>query len=161
MEWTIHDLASNMQGEGQTDVLITDFENAFDKVGYRHLIHRQEFQKAQYWVLASSCCTYSPVHVKDLAESLSTKVDYLLMTLYYTWLFSLWTIMWAYRKIYDDFFFFLWKPFTTLTTWKNHLYTQCRWSQVMEEDEEEEEEEEIFPNFWSTIAGYDELWLWF
>ena len=74
MEWTIHDLASNMQGEGQTDVLITDFENAFDKVGYRRLIHRQEFQKAQYWVLASSCCTYSPVHVKDLAESLSTKV---------------------------------------------------------------------------------------
>ena len=63
-----------MQGEGQTDVFITDFENAFDKVGYRRLIHRQEFQKAQYWVLASSCCTYSPVHVKDLAESLSTKV---------------------------------------------------------------------------------------
>ena len=31
----------------------------------------------------------------------------------------------------------------------------------MEEDEEEEEEEEIFPNFWSTIAGYDELWVWF
>ena len=29
----------------------------------------------------------------------------------------------------------------------------------MEEDEkeEEEEEEEIVPNFWSTIAGYDEL----
>ena len=64
-----------MQGEDQTDVLITDFEKAFDKVGYRCLIHRQEFQKAQYWVLASSCCTYSPhVHVKDLAESLSTKV---------------------------------------------------------------------------------------
>ena len=63
-----------MQGEGQTDVLITDFEKAFDKVGYRRLIHRQEFQKAQYWVLASSRCTYSPVHVKDLAESLSTKV---------------------------------------------------------------------------------------
>ena len=74
MEWTIHDLASNMQGEGQTDVLITDFENAFDKVGYGHLIHRQEFQKVQYRVLASSCCTYSTVHVKDLAESLSTKV---------------------------------------------------------------------------------------
>ena len=30
----------------------------------------------------------------------------------------------------------------------------------MEEDEKEEEEE-IFPNFWSTIAGYDELWVWF
>ena len=29
------------------------------------------------------------------------------------------------------------------------------------EDDEEEEEEEIFPNFWSTIAGYDELWVWF
>ena len=42
------------------------------------------------------------------------------------------------------FFFFLWKPFRTRKTWKNHLYTQCRWSQVMEEDEEEEEE--IFPN---------------
>ena len=26
-----------------------------------------------------------------------------------------------------------------------------------EEEEEEEEEEEIVPNFWSTIAGYDEL----
>ena len=26
-----------------------------------------------------------------------------------------------------------------------------------DEEEEEEEEEEIFPNFWSTIAGYDEL----
>ena len=26
-----------------------------------------------------------------------------------------------------------------------------------DEEEEEEEEEEIFPNFWSKIAGYDEL----
>ena len=26
-----------------------------------------------------------------------------------------------------------------------------------DEEEEEEEEEEIVPNFWSTIAGYDEL----
>ena len=74
MEWTIHDLASNMQGEGQPDVLIMDFAKAFDKVGYRRLIHRQGFQKAQYWVLASSYCTYSPIHVKDLAESLSTRV---------------------------------------------------------------------------------------
>ena len=89
VEWTIHDLASNMQGEGQTDVLIMDFAKAFDKVGYRRLIHTQGFQKAQYWVLASSYCTYSPVHVKDLAESLSTRVR-LLVTLYYTWLFSEW-----------------------------------------------------------------------
>ena len=74
VEWTIHDLASNMQGEGQPDVLIMDFAKAFDKVGYRRLIHRQGFQKAQYWVLASSYCTYSPIHVKDLAESLSTRV---------------------------------------------------------------------------------------
>ena len=28
-------------------------------------------------------------------------------------------------------------------------------------EEDEEEEEEIFPHFWSTIAGYDELWVWF
>ena len=28
-------------------------------------------------------------------------------------------------------------------------------------EEDEEEEEEIFPNFWLTIAGYDELWVWF
>ena len=74
VEWTIHDLASNMPGEGLTDILIMDFAKAFDKVGYRPLIHRQGFQKAQYWVLAPSYCTYSPVHVKDLAESLSTRV---------------------------------------------------------------------------------------
>ena len=35
-----HDLASNMQGGGQTDMLIMDFSKAFDKVGHQHLTHK-------------------------------------------------------------------------------------------------------------------------
>ena len=36
----VHDLACNMQGGGQTDVVIMDFSKAFDKVGHRRLIKK-------------------------------------------------------------------------------------------------------------------------
>ena len=34
----VHDLADNMQGGGQTDVLVMDFSEAFDKVGHQRLL---------------------------------------------------------------------------------------------------------------------------
>ena len=39
----VHDLACNMQGWGQTDVLFMDFLKAFDKVGHQHLIKKPDF----------------------------------------------------------------------------------------------------------------------
>ena len=52
----IHDLASSMQGGGQSDVLLLDFAKAFDKVGHHRMIRKLDFYgvrgKTQDWIKA-------------------------------------------------------------------------------------------------------------
>ena len=52
----VHDLACNMQGGGQTDVLIMDFSKAFDKVGHQCLIKKLDYygvcDKTSDWIQA-------------------------------------------------------------------------------------------------------------
>ena len=50
----IHDIAHNMQGGGQTDLIIMDFSKAFDKVPHRHLLQKLEYYgikgQTQLWI---------------------------------------------------------------------------------------------------------------
>ena len=52
----VHDLTCNMQGGGQTDVLIMDFSKAFDKVGHQRLIKKLDYygvrDKTRDWIQA-------------------------------------------------------------------------------------------------------------
>lgn len=52
----VHDFACNMQGVGQTDVLIMDFSKAFDKVAHQRLIRKLGFygvtDKTRDWIQA-------------------------------------------------------------------------------------------------------------
>ena len=52
----VHDLASNMQGGGQTDLVIMDFSKAFDKVGHKRLIKKIDYYgirgKTRDWIEA-------------------------------------------------------------------------------------------------------------
>ena len=52
----VHDLACDMQGGGQTDVLIVDFSKAFHKVGDQRLIKKLDSygvqDKTRDWIKA-------------------------------------------------------------------------------------------------------------
>ena len=66
----VHDLACKMQdgGRGQTDVLIIDFSEAFDKVGHQRLIKKLDFYGVRYktrdWIQAFQANRTQQVVVK-------------------------------------------------------------------------------------------------